>query len=259
MAAEVTASGAVPDAAVIIAAAAHGLPHEALPSCEAALGDLVDAALVWGTGDARRSVQAVRDLVAEVPPPSGHGPGARRGRPARPGRRQRHPGGAERARVARAGARSPRRLVEPSARHPPQRRTVAAPNSPQPADVSTPTRPRTSLTIELAHAARLVADDHEDPPHWVPTDHYDAWLALHTVEQWTVLVTAWLRLPTSSSVADEKTQVLSAERDRRAIPVLRRQVLDLLASAPAGAWVAVDGLLSVLDDRQPGDQGSCAD
>ncbi len=32
----------------------------------------------------------------------------------------------------------------------------------------------------------------------------------------------------------EKTQVLSAERDRRAIPVLRRQVLALLAELPAG-------------------------
>lgn len=248
MAAEVTASGAVPDAA-IIAAAAHGLPHEALPSCEAALGDLVDAALVWGTGDARRSVQAVRDLVAEVPPPLWP-------RPALDVGVQHDPADvdAQAALSARESLAQVRDLLDDWSSHPPailrsgglSLRDFAAARRRLHSDW-----PRTSLTIELAHAARLVANDHEDPPHWVPTDHYDAWLALHTVEQWTVLVTAWLRLPRLASVADEKTQVLSAERDRRAIPVLRRQVLDLLASAPAGASVTVDGLLSVLDDRQP--------
>jgi hypothetical protein len=110
---------------------------------------------------------------------------------------------------------------------------------------------RTALTIEVAHAARLVADDGEDPPRWVPTDHFDAWASKPPAEQWIDLVDAWLTLPRLPSLAGEKTQVLTADRDRRAIPVLRRDIITLLASLPEGSALTEEGILAVLDDRQP--------
>lgn len=110
---------------------------------------------------------------------------------------------------------------------------------------------RASLTIEIAQAAGLVADDEEESPHWTPTDQFDAWVSKEPAEQWIDLVEAWLALPRLPSLADEKTQVLSADRDRRAIPVLRRDILGLLASLPPGSALAEERILAVLDDRQP--------
>jgi hypothetical protein len=115
--------------------------------------------------------------------------------------------------------------------------------------------PLTSLVIELALAARLVADDEEESPHWVPTDHVDTWLARSPAEQWLELVDAWLTLPRLPWLADEKTQVLSSDRDRRAVPVLRRQALDLLLSLPIGSGLDAANAVAVLDDRQPRRQG----
>ena len=110
---------------------------------------------------------------------------------------------------------------------------------------------RTALTIEVASAARLVADDSEESPHWVPTDHFDAWVSKPPAEQWIDLVDAWLSLPRLPSLADEKTQLLTADRDRRAIPVLRRDIIGLLASLPVGTSLSEERILAVLDDRQP--------
>ncbi len=96
-----------------------------------------------------------------------------------------------------------------------------------------------------------MADDDEESPHWVPTDHFDAWVSMSPAEQWIGLVEAWLAMPRLPSLADEKTQVLTADRDRRAIPVLRRDIIGLLASLPSGTSLSEERILAVLDDRQP--------
>ena len=233
----------------ILAAATLGLAPDASVGCASALADLIDAALVWGGPQERRAVHAARSLVATAPLPSWPRPELRLDAVHRPQEVD-----AQAALHAREALAHVRDLLDDWSVHPPailrsgglSLRDFAAARRRLQSDWQ-----RTSLTIEVAHRARLAADDREDPPHWVPTDQYDAWLGLHTAEQWTDLVTAWLDLPRLASIADQKTQVLSADRDRRAIPVLRRQVLDLLAAAPDGASVSAESIRLVLDDRQP--------
>lgn len=241
-----------PDAAparAIVEAATEPLGHDALEACESALDDLVDAALVWGTPQALRAVHAVRDLVATSPVP-------RWPRPTLEGAEAHEVAAVDgqAALTARSILAQVRDLLDDWSVEPP---AILRSGGLSLRDFSAATRAlhsdwqRTSLTIEIAHAARLVADDHEENPRWVPTDHFDVWLSRSPAEQWIELVTAWLALPRLASRADEKTQVLSPERDRRAIPVLRRQVLDLLAAVPHGASLPTERILDVLDDRQP--------
>ncbi|MHB1166074.1 MAG: helicase-associated domain-containing protein [Candidatus Nanopelagicales bacterium] len=248
IAAELSAHDPAPDEA-IAAGAGAGLGdggHEAVTS---ALVDAVDAAVVWGTPQARHVVHAVRDLVGPGGPPTWPPPRARLTAAQAPADVD-----AQGALHARESLGLVRDLLDDWSAHPPgvlrsgglSLRDFAAARRRLHADW-----PRTALVIEVAHAARLVADDHEDPPHWVPTDSFDGWLAQHTAEQWTALVRAWLALPRLASVADERTQVLSADRDRGAIPVLRRQVLDILVAAPQGTAVSAESTQQVLDFRQP--------
>lgn len=247
-AADLTAHESATDAG-ILAAATVGLPAQATPSCADALADLVELALIWGDADSRHAVHAARALVAQASAPCWPRPDLRVDKQHAPGDVD-----ARAALQARDALAQVRDLLDDWSVHPPailrsgglSLRDFSAARQRLHSDWQ-----RTGLTIEVAHAARLVADDHEDPPHWVPTDQYDAWLSLSTAEQWTVLVVAWLALPRLASQADQKTQVLSAERDRRAIPVLRRQVLDLLATAPPSASVDATTINAVLDDRQP--------
>ncbi|MDO8308633.1 MAG: helicase-associated domain-containing protein [Actinomycetota bacterium] len=233
----------------ILSAAGMGLGDDGHEAVVAALADAVDAALVWGTPRARHVVHAVRDLIGASPAPIWPPPQARL--TAALAQADVDAQGALHARETLGLVRD---LLDDWSAHPPgvlrsgglSLRDFAAARRRLHADW-----PRTALVIEVAHAARLVADDHDDPPHWIPTDHFDGWLAQHTAEQWTALVRAWLALPRLASVADERTQVLSPDRDRGAIPVLRRQVLDILVAAPPGSAVSAESTQQVLDFRQP--------
>jgi len=247
-AAEATAS-APASASAIAGTAASPLPTDAAPACRAAVDDLADLALLWGTPRSLRAVVPVRDLVASTPLPVWPVPGAE------PGDQHRiEDVDSQAALHAREALALVRDLLDDWSVHPPAvlrsgalaLRDFATARTRLHADWA-----RTSLTIELAHAARLVADDGEEVPHWVPTDRYDAWVGLTPAAQWLELVQAWLALPRLPSLADEKTQVLSAERDRRAIPVLRRDVVGLLTSLPPGGSLSAEQLLTVLDERQP--------
>ena len=236
-AAELTVEAGVP-AATIVASACGPLPAEAAADVRDALDDLVELALVWGTPEALRAVHPVRDLVASAGPPQWPRPGAADG-----DRHDPHDVDAQAALHARESLALVRDLLDDWSVHPPgilrsgglSLRDFAAARSRLHADWA-----RTSLTIEVAHAARLFADDQDDPPHWVPTDRYDAWISKEPAEQWIDLVDAWLGLNRLPSLADEKTQVLSPERDRRAVPVLRGDVIALLASLPVGCSLSVD-------------------
>ncbi len=240
-------SAATADA--ITAHAAKPLPDDAIDACRAALDDVVDLALVWGSPDALHAIVPVRDLVASAAVPSWPRPEADQGHSHDP-----HDVDAQAALHAREALALVRDLLDDWSAHPPgvlrsgglSLRDFAAARARLHSDWA-----RTALTIELAHAANLVVDDQDEVPHWVPTDHFDAWVAQPPAEQWIELVHAWLALPRLTSLADAKTQVLSAERDRRAIPVLRRDIVELLTALPPGYSQSEDRILGVLDDRQP--------
>jgi hypothetical protein len=233
----------------IIAAAMAPLPSDAMGACRSALDDLVDLALLWGVPEALRAVVPVRELVTGAPVPQWPRPGAGDGQP-----HDAHDVDGQAALHAREALALVRDLLDDWSVHPPgilrsgglSLRDFAAARARLHADWA-----RTALTIEIAFAARLVADDSEEAPHWVPTDHFDAWVSKSPAEQWIDLVDAWLTLPRLPSLADEKTQVLTADRDRRAIPVLRRDIITLLASLPVGTSLSEERILAVLDDRQP--------
>lgn len=111
--------------------------------------------------------------------------------------------------------------------------------------------PGTALVIEVAHAAGLLVDDHEESPSWVPTDRFDTWLTLGPGEAWAVLATAWLAMSRLPGLATPRTNLLHPDGERRAIPATRRAVLGLMEQAPIGRSVSPESIEAVLDYRQP--------
>jgi hypothetical protein len=236
-------------AAAIVAASAEELGADSVESSRATLDHLRSVALVWGSNDGLRAVHAVRDLVAGHPVPAWPRPAITTDVVCAQAVVDEQAALHARGLVARV-----RDLLDDWSAAPP---TILRTGGLALRDFAAIGRslhaewPVASLTIELAHAARLVADDQEESPHWVPTDHADTWLARDPAEQWLELVDAWLMLPRLAWRADEKTQVLSPDRDRRAVPILRRQVLDLFLELPSGAALDAGQAQAVLDDRQP--------
>jgi hypothetical protein len=94
--------------------------------------------------------------------------------------------------------------------------------------------------LELAYTAGLLAADGEAGEQYAPTPAYDDWLTLPAARRWALLATAWLtatRTPGLIGSQDTKGRTLSAlgpDLDRSAALEVRRRVLDLLASLPAG-------------------------
>ena len=243
-----TAAGPV-DAAALASSAAAPLGTDATTACGSAVDALWQLALLWGEPASLRTVQAVGDLVSRSPVPPWPRPEVSYGPPTPQSAIDEQAALHARAMVARV-----RDLLDEWSMHPP---VILRSGGLSLRDFAAATRdlhvewPLASLTIELAHAARLLTDDREDPPHWLPTDHFDAWLARPPAEQWLELVDAWLALPRLPWLADEKTQVLSADHDRRAVPALRRQVLDLIVEAQPGCSLDEASAIACLDDRQP--------
>lgn len=233
-----------------ITRAAQPLGADSAADCASALDELVGLGLVWGTARQLHAVLPVRDLVGDLPVPTWPRPTLAAGTAvARSDQVD-----ALAAVHAREAVGLVRDLLDDWSEHPPAVLRSGALSLRDFAHARTRLHAdwgRTSLTIEAAHAALLVADDEDSTPHWVPTDQYDTWLAKPAGEQWLDLVDAWLALPRLASLAEERTQVLSAERDRRAIPVLRADVLGLLASSPVGTSLDPSAIEAMLDDREP--------
>ena len=237
------------DAVTLAQAAASGLDDDAGDACRSALYTLWELALLWGEPEALRAVHAVGDLVARVPVPPWPRPEVSFGESTPQTDVDEQAALHARAMVARV-----RDLLDEWSLQPP---VILRSGGLSLRDFAAATRelhvewPLAALAIEIAHAARLVTDDRDDPPHWLPTDHFDAWLSRPPAEQWLELVDAWLALPRLPWLADEKTQVLSSDHDRRAVPALRRQVLDLVVDAPPGCGLDPASAIACLDDRQP--------
>jgi hypothetical protein len=111
--------------------------------------------------------------------------------------------------------------------------------------------------LELAYAAGLVAADGEPDERYAPTPAYDDWLTLPAAEQWARLATVWLtatRTPGLIGTQDAKGRTLSAlgpDLDRPAALEVRRRVLDLLATLPAGTAPDPETVLARLRWERP--------
>lgn len=246
--AEQTKDAPAPREALVEQSAA-ALAPDAHDACDEAMTGLVDRALVWGDADGLRAIASVADLVSGSPVPPWPAPGSASIQ-ARPVDQVDREAGLH----AREALSLVRDLLDEWSEQPPgvlrtgglSLKDFAAARAHLHCDY-----PRAALTIDLAQAARLVADDEEEQPHWVPTDRFDTWVDATPAEAWLDLVDAWLRLPRLPSRATAKTKVLVGTDDRRAVPVLRREALHVLADLPEGAGLREAELIAVLDHQRP--------
>ncbi|MEV6795411.1 helicase C-terminal domain-containing protein [Streptomyces sp. NPDC051320] len=122
--------------------------------------------------------------------------------------------------------------------------------------------------VELAYAAGLLATDGGggtsralkatgDDERFAATPFYDAWLESPAQDRWADLVTAWLtatRTPGLIGGLDAKGRALSTlgpDLDRSAAPEVRRRVLALMATLPAGTAPEPESLLARLRWERP--------
>lgn len=246
--AEQTGQGPRPRGELLTAVVA-ALPADAAASCADALDTLLLRALIWGDDDGLRAVGSTLDLVAAAPVPSW------------PPASLAVAMDVDQAVVdsqcglhARETLALMRDLLDDWSVRPPGvlRSGGLALRDFTGATAMLHTDPaRGALLIELAVAARLLADDEEENPHWIPTEHYDTWSARPPAEQWWELVEAWLRLPRLPGLSTEKSKLLVAENDRRPVPAMRRDVLGLLTELPPGQALAPEAVHAVLDHRRP--------
>lgn len=232
----------------------EALPGITAKEVTAAVDRLVDLALLWGTATELRAIHPVRDAAPEFPLPTWPVPQLTWSSIADVDAQ-----GGVHAHEAIAHVRD---LCDAWASTPPGvlrsgglairdlAQTVRALNT----DLVT-----AAISIEVATAAGLIADDEEEEPAYLPTDAYDTWLDSGGGRQWIALARAWLTMPRLPALTTERTNLLSAELDRRAVVALRRSVLALLAEAPAGAMVDAASARSVLDARVPRRAGALRD
>ncbi len=225
------------------------LPDSAEAAVDTALDGLIARALVWGDDDALRAVGTVPDLVAGFPvppwPPASTADATSVDQDSVDGQSGLH---------ARETLALLRDLLEDWSAQPPsvlRSGGLALRDFATAGDLLHADPARTALLIEVAAAARLLADDEEEDPHWVPTEHYDTWTARPPAEQWVEIVEAWLAIPRLPGLSTEKSKLLVAENDRRPVPGMRRDLLTLLGELPSGSALSAEQIKDVLDHRRP--------
>lgn len=106
--------------------------------------------------------------------------------------------------------------------------------------------------LELTYVAGLLASDGAADERYAPTPAYDDWLTLPAAERWARLAAAWLTATRTAGLIggqDTKGRTLSAlgpDLDRSAATEVRRRVLDLLATLPAGTAPDPESVLARL-------------
>jgi hypothetical protein len=116
---------------------------------------------------------------------------------------------------------------------------------------------RTALLVEVTAVARLLDDNREADPQWLPTSGYDGWRDTDLAARWGRLVTAWLSMTRQPALVgtrdarDKAANVLAAEVERIAAPVVRRDVLACLAELPDGAAPSAEQICDRLAWRAP--------
>ena len=91
-----------------------------------------------------------------------------------------------------------------------------------------------ALWIETAYAAHLIGRDGEPEERWRPTAAYDDWHDAPLAEQWLRLARAWWTSLRAPVLVGGEANALSDEVERRGQPLLRDQVVTVLASLPPG-------------------------
>lgn len=230
-------------------AATAGIDPDARPDVEASVQRLIDLALLWGSTTFVRAIHPVREAMTGVNAPAWPPAHLTWSRVIGQGEVDEQAGGHALASIARL-----RDLLEAWSTEPP---SVLRSGGLAIRDFASAMRllstdaPTASLSIELAHAAGLLADDQEERPVWTPTDAFDLWVDGPAPTQWAALALAWLSMPRLPGLASDRTNVLANELDRKAVIGLRLGVLSLLAEAPAGALIDQASISAVLNDRQP--------
>ncbi|MFJ2213081.1 helicase C-terminal domain-containing protein [Streptomyces sp. NPDC101062] len=119
------------------------------------------------------------------------------------------------------------------------------------------TEPVAAFWVELAYAAGLLASDGETDERYAPTPAYDDWQERPAPERWAHLATAWLTATRTAGLVgsqDSKGRTLAAlgtDLDRGPAPEVRRRILELLATLPAGTAPDPESLLARLRWERP--------
>jgi hypothetical protein len=109
-----------------------------------------------------------------------------------------------------------------------------------------------ALWIETAYAAHLIGRDGEPEERWRPTAAYDDWHDAPLAEQWLRLARAWWTSPRAPVLVGGEANALSDEVERRGQPLLRDQVVTVLASlSPGEAPRDAAEVIRSIDDLAP--------
>lgn len=113
-----------------------------------------------------------------------------------------------------------------------------------------------AFVIELAYTARLIANDGDFEPSWLPTTAYDDWVDTDTASRWATIATAWLDSSRAPSLAGTSTEqgtinVLSTEVAWPMMRSRRRDVLDILATVDQSVSVPTEYIESMLHWQRP--------
>ncbi|NDL58223.1 helicase C-terminal domain-containing protein [Phytoactinopolyspora mesophila] len=114
-----------------------------------------------------------------------------------------------------------------------------------------------ALIAELAYTSALLAPADGGDEGWLPTPEYDTWQRETVAARWAVLAESWLRSSRTAGLVgtrDDRDRLiapLGGDLDRPVASEIRRQVLDLLASLPAGAAPERDGVVETVRWQRP--------
>ncbi len=119
------------------------------------------------------------------------------------------------------------------------------------------TERRAALLIEAAYAAGLLDDDAETDPVWAPTAAYDRWRDEPGGRRWAELATGWLGSTRAAHLVGRReaearaVNALGPDAHWPPIASLRRDVLGVLARAPAGLALEPAAVVEALAWRRP--------
>lgn len=113
----------------------------------------------------------------------------------------------------------------------------------------------TTLLLELALGAALLADDHALDPTWRLTTVVEDWRALAPARRWSALALPWLHSLRATVVpAPEdggRVNALSEGMVWPPVRALRHEVLEILAALPAGSAPDTATVVHLLHQRRP--------
>lgn len=113
-----------------------------------------------------------------------------------------------------------------------------------------------AFVIEAAYAARLIANDGDFEPSWIPTTAYDEWADADTATRWATIAAAWLNSSRAPSLAGTSTgqgtiNVLSSEVAWPMMRSRRHDVLSIMADIDQSIAVPTEYVEAMLHWQRP--------